>query len=208
MSNSTNRVTADDALNPRLLGSRSIALILMAVMILPPAAIGQSTQPAAQPSPPLLEFQMHASCLLEITCDPDIFPLDKDTVNALINSTGVARAAFREVLLKYREDIEEPGKGVLEVVFEPMSEVKESLGQQTARPTPTRERRYAATLDGAPYIAPTPSAGSEMISPLKTILGNLEVKSESYGGAVAILANVCTRLQEVLNRTLRLGCSR
>jgi hypothetical protein len=177
MKTSVDRITAANALSSRLFAGRNIALILMTAMILPPTAVGQSTRPAVQQPPPLLEYQFHAGCLLKITCDPAIFPLDMDTVNALINSAGVTRAAFREVMLnKDREDIEEPGNGVLEVLFEPMGDA--AAGS-----------RYRQSL------------ANEGTSSLKTILGRLTVKSESYGGAVVILAHICTRLQDVLNKT-------
>jgi len=69
--------------------------VLLAAVILVAAASGQ--EPEKQPEPDMSNTRM-AACLVKVNADPEILPLNIETMENLLHSSGVAGKAAREVL--------------------------------------------------------------------------------------------------------------
>jgi hypothetical protein len=79
--------------------NRMTALLIVALTgSLAAVAAGQDNSAKSQPAQPKLSQTRTASCLVRITVDPAIVPLDPATLQGLLGSSAVAGAAVREAL--------------------------------------------------------------------------------------------------------------
>jgi hypothetical protein len=77
------------------------AVILLALVFLT-AAIAQPakepTKPAATPAEPKLSNTLFASCLVKVTSDPTVMPINEIVIECLLRSSGVVGKAAQDVL--------------------------------------------------------------------------------------------------------------
>ena len=78
------------------------ALLATVVMIAP--TIGQETEEKPKSA---ISNTRTASCLVNVTCDRPIFPLEADTLERLVRSSGAAGKAARQVLGSSHDEIQE-----------------------------------------------------------------------------------------------------
>lgn len=73
---------------------RKLTALLAAIILLTTATAQEDTKEAKKE----LSNTRIASCLVKITCDPAVLPLSLETIDQLLNSSGVAGKAAREIL--------------------------------------------------------------------------------------------------------------
>jgi len=166
----------------------------------PPAVASAVPVPPMPPPKP----QRPASCVIKVSCDPLVLPLGVNTLNVLLNTTGVANQAARQVF------------GEREVVFE----VRFSpIGSAAVEPSPAGAfpARGPARFGGMPGMGPLMSdRGSEERTPFgpagmpgaapidevpqEAVVGVLEVIAPAPADAEKLLAAVCERLRDVLSK--------
>ncbi|MBN1505656.1 MAG: hypothetical protein JW955_02355 [Sedimentisphaerales bacterium] len=76
---------------------RLLALILTGMMITPAPTRGRDAAPAAKSDEPASPTR-HASCLLKIVAERDLFPLNPEIINYLFRSSAVRDRAIQQVL--------------------------------------------------------------------------------------------------------------
>lgn len=73
---------------------QKLTALLAAIILLTAATAQEDTKEAKKE----LSNTRIASCLVKITCDPAVLPLSLETIDQLLNSSGVAGKAAREIL--------------------------------------------------------------------------------------------------------------
>jgi len=142
-------------------------MILLAVALTGVPAMAMQTgqdnsAKSQQPAQHKLSETRFASCIVRITVDPVIVPLDPATVQGLLYSSGVAGAAVREVM--QRDSIDNPWEELIET---------EWLNESSAWPSPT-----AASLDEEAAVY-----DRQMMQELERIYGEEYVKQMARIGS-------------------------
>ncbi len=129
-----------------------VALTGSAAMVMQAAQDNSSKrEQTTQRKPPETRF---ASCIVRITIDPVIVPLDPATIQGLLYSSGVAGAAIRETL--QHDSIDNPWEELIEM---------EWLNESSPRPSPT-----------VGSVEETPSYDKEMLRNLEEVYGKEYMK--------------------------------
>ncbi len=143
--------------------------------------------------------QITRSCLIKVSCDPLVLPMDANTLDALLNTTGVVHQAAREVFGQNLAAV----LGRFQVRFAPIS------GSAAGGPAPARPRFEGGGGGGAGGFMTdggSASAGAALPSEISphTVFGLLEVIVDADDLAEALdrlLTAVCERLRNVLVET-------
>lgn len=77
-----------------------VALLLVLLTVGPARPAGQTTkaEPPAKPPAAKISNTRTANCLVKITCDPAILPLNTSSIYSLLRSSGVGQKAAQDVL--------------------------------------------------------------------------------------------------------------
>jgi len=76
-------------------------IIILLILVL---LIANSAESGEKPTKEKISGTRMASCLVKVTADPAVLPLDFETINALLRSSGIAGKAAREILGASRMD--------------------------------------------------------------------------------------------------------
>jgi hypothetical protein len=138
--------------------------------------------PAQSMDKPRGSDTLRASCLLKVTVDPAVLPLDTDTVYFLVHSTGVAGKAIREVL-----DVS-PGELPDDfLTVEELSYGSAGTGSWGLPPTPsaTWPGRWLGDADagGVESVDPTEDTGGEEREMMEESPAATEADAEPKGSA-------------------------
>jgi len=113
-------------------------IVIVLVLGLLVAASGQASEKAAK----RLSETLSASCLVRISSDPAILPLDLAPLDALLHSSGVGGKAAREVLGISPDEVQDSDMILIEAISSSDSMISSAA---TAKPEPTPRRPGEST---------------------------------------------------------------
>ncbi|MBN1489465.1 MAG: hypothetical protein JXA69_06055 [Phycisphaerae bacterium] len=170
-------------------------------------AVAQSAEPTAAPAPvrAALSQTSEASCLIKVTCDPTVLPLNRDIVEMLLKSAGVGNEAFRNVFgsedfaftLRFGRltAAAEPGTGVAPPAETPLDGMSPGMGGMGMMGS-----GGGGMMAGAGYGMParTPIGDASYRLGTNSVVGQLAVTVDLLEGAEEFMAAVCDRLETAL----------
>jgi len=174
------------------------------------AATAQSAEKSAEE----ISNTRRASCLVKVTADPAIFPLDYDTMYALLRSSHVGGKAAREILGispdKVLELIEveiAAFVGADTILPKPVERTKQSSEFEPEQMMEMTEEKMEMTGIEGPPTLPGSSSAAPKLQPLRTTTGRrprpmqtprptAPATSPSFAAEKAIILHVVVQLEE------------